>query len=232
MQSSSRGSAAGRQAPGPGQQPQSPGPMRPFTPPDLSSIPHMDEASQQLGDRSHNGETTTQIEQPTSGPYIVGSPIDLGAIDNVDSINLRLGPLQRRSTKRKNRTAEQQHIELQESINDQSPTSCTGLPSGDFYDAIYNDLMVAFFVCLSVMLIRKFLAIVTLMVGKLLCLYWTEISIIFFRLPQLFLQFNNSLVKRSARNLIFEPCNIAHIHIELENLKTSAFTQTIRTRLL
>ncbi|XP_016843759.1 probable phospholipid-transporting ATPase IA isoform X4 [Nasonia vitripennis] len=126
MQSSSRGSAAGQR------QPQSPGPMRPFTPPDLSSIPHMDEASQQLGDRSHNGETTTQAaeEQPTSGPYIVGSPIDLGAIDNVDSINLRLGPLQRRSTKRKNRSAaagEQQHIELQESVNDQSPTS-TGLP--------------------------------------------------------------------------------------------------------
>lgn len=106
------------------------GPLRPFTPPDLSTIPHMDESSVQLGDRSHNSEDLAQLppvgfEDAAPGPYIVGSPIDLGGIDNVDSINLRLGPLHKRSTRRKHRApGEPQHIELRES-DDQSPTTTT-----------------------------------------------------------------------------------------------------------
>ncbi|XP_014207463.1 probable phospholipid-transporting ATPase IA isoform X3 [Copidosoma floridanum] len=109
----------------------SPLPMRPFTPPDLSSIPHMDEAVQQLGDRSHhrNGEPRPSSE----GPYIVGSPIDLGAVDNVDAIHLRLGPFatHKRSAssasfrQRKNK-GDLQHIELTEAADVRSPTSGTG----------------------------------------------------------------------------------------------------------
>ncbi|XP_014226342.2 probable phospholipid-transporting ATPase IA isoform X2 [Trichogramma pretiosum] len=91
-------------------------PLRPFTPSDLSSIPHMDEATlQPLGERGGpsalredggggggGGGAGTGDTAQDGGPYILGSPIDLGAIDNVDSINLRLG------------SARQQHIELQE----------------------------------------------------------------------------------------------------------------------
>ena len=95
----------------------------------------MDEASQQpLGERSAHSSDDKPLkqaaEQEAPGPYIVGSPIDLGAIDNVDSVNLRLGPGTKRasaSARRKARAAggggEQQHIELQEA---HSPT--TNLP--------------------------------------------------------------------------------------------------------
>lgn len=76
----------------------------PFTPPDLSSIPHMDEAQQpQLGER---------------GPYIVGSPIDLGDIDNVDSLGFsaarRASSVLRRKRAGGGGSAEHQHIELQQ----------------------------------------------------------------------------------------------------------------------
>lgn len=109
----------------------SPGPLRPYTPPDLSSIPHMD------GTPSHNGsdlirkngslsspttsnntrvtDETSKDNQPNVGPYIVGSPIDLGNIDNVDNIGLRLDPVLRRSARGRTR----EHIELQEA----SPSS-------------------------------------------------------------------------------------------------------------
>ena len=91
--------------------------MRPFTPPDLSSIPHMDEATEQpLGERGGPTSSSRSNEQTDgSGLYIVGSPIDLGTIDNVDSINLRLGSVRLSSTP--------QHIELQETASgDRSPT--------------------------------------------------------------------------------------------------------------
>lgn len=111
------------------------GPLRPFTPPDLNTIPHMDESSVQLGDRSHNYEdqppTSAASEEAVPGPYIVGSPIDLGGIDNVDSINLRLGPLHKRSSRRKHRApGEPQHIELREN-DDLTPSPTTRLsPTG------------------------------------------------------------------------------------------------------
>ncbi|KAI4501992.1 hypothetical protein M0802_002674 [Mischocyttarus mexicanus] len=105
----------------------SPGPLRPYTPPDLSSIPHMD------GTPSHNSSNLIRnnpsLPSPTTsnntritdeapkdnqpnvaGPYIIGSPIDLGNIDNVDNIGLRLDPLLGRSGRGKTR----EHIELQE----------------------------------------------------------------------------------------------------------------------
>lgn len=46
--------------------------------------------------------------QEQTGPYIIGSPIDLGNIDNVDNIGLRINPL----PSRRRRTRE--HIELRE----------------------------------------------------------------------------------------------------------------------
>ncbi|XP_043252850.1 probable phospholipid-transporting ATPase IA isoform X4 [Colletes gigas] len=90
----------------------SPGSLRPFTPPDLSSIPHMDGTPPQgsgvrssFSSASGRGNDGKQ-EQP--GPYIIGSPIDLGSIDNVDNIGLRIDPLS--SGRRRTR----EHIELQE----------------------------------------------------------------------------------------------------------------------
>lgn len=56
---------------------------------------------------SHNSTTNGTIE--TTGPYIVGSQIDLGTIDNVDSIGHQVGSI----INRRRRTRE--HIELQES---------------------------------------------------------------------------------------------------------------------
>lgn len=55
--------------------------------------------------------------QEHTGPFIIGSPIDLGAIDNVDNIGIRLEPFARVSSRRRAR----EHIELQE----------TGLPESD-----------------------------------------------------------------------------------------------------
>ncbi|XP_058806464.1 probable phospholipid-transporting ATPase IA isoform X3 [Phymastichus coffea] len=89
----------------------------PFTPPDLSSIPHMDEPQQpQLGER---------------GPYIVGSPINLGDIDNVDSLGFATAVARTSSTASSRRKrggggggSDQQHIELRET--DPSPTNCAG----------------------------------------------------------------------------------------------------------
>lgn len=84
-------------------------PLRPFTPPDLSSIPHMDGTPTSNQTNNYNGTPngTTDNAQET-GPYIVGSPIDLGDIDNVDNIGLHIGP----SLRSIRRTRE--HIELQE----------------------------------------------------------------------------------------------------------------------
>ncbi|XP_044018116.1 probable phospholipid-transporting ATPase IA isoform X3 [Aphidius gifuensis] len=79
-------------------------PLRPFTPPDLSSIPHMDGTPTNV---NHNVTTNGTIE--TTGPYIVGSQIDLGTIDNIDSIGQQVGSIINR--RRKTR----EHIELQES---------------------------------------------------------------------------------------------------------------------
>ena len=80
-------------------------PLRPFTPPDLSSIPHMDGTPSSASPRNK----ITNDERPQDcGPYIVGSPIDLSEIDNVDSISLRLDSVQ--NLKQKNR----ENIELQE----------------------------------------------------------------------------------------------------------------------
>lgn len=92
----------------------SPGSLRPFTPPDLSSIPHMDGTPPQgSGVRSNSsfnsGRANDGTQEQSTGPYIIGSPIDLGNIDNVDNIGLRIAnPLASESR----RTCE--HIELQE----------------------------------------------------------------------------------------------------------------------
>ncbi|XP_039305237.1 probable phospholipid-transporting ATPase IA isoform X2 [Solenopsis invicta] len=101
----------------------SPEPLRPFTPPDLSSIPHMDDTPLHNGSGNNNlggGNTANRAndggEEETTGPYIVGSPIDLGDIDNVDNIGLRLDPITRSSRRRM-----REHIELQE----------TGSPDSD-----------------------------------------------------------------------------------------------------
>lgn len=62
---------------------ESPGPIRPFTPPDLSSIPNMDGTPLQLMGTSGASNSNNN---GLPGPYIVGSPIDLGQIDNVDNM--------------------------------------------------------------------------------------------------------------------------------------------------
>ncbi|XP_015187867.1 PREDICTED: probable phospholipid-transporting ATPase IA isoform X3 [Polistes dominula] len=118
----------------------SPVPLRPYTPPDLSSIPHMDGTSPHNSSNlirnnpSLSSPTTSnntrisdeapkdnQPNQSAAGPYIIGSPIDLGNIDNVDNIGLRLDPLLRHSGKGKTR----EHIELQETpaseLNSEGP---------------------------------------------------------------------------------------------------------------
>lgn len=89
----------------------SPGSLRPFTPPDLSSIPHMDGTPpQNSGVRNSFSPASGRANdgsQEQTGPYIIGSPIDLGNIDNVDNIGLRIDPL---ASGRRTR----EHIELQE----------------------------------------------------------------------------------------------------------------------
>ncbi|XP_011055013.1 PREDICTED: probable phospholipid-transporting ATPase IA isoform X3 [Acromyrmex echinatior] len=102
----------------------SPEPLRPFTPPDLSSIPHMDDTSLH-NDSSNNNDNASPAanrandgaQQEPTGPFIIGSPIDLRDIDNVDNIGLRLDPVIRGSSRRRTR----EHIELQE----------TGSPDSD-----------------------------------------------------------------------------------------------------
>ncbi|KMQ92158.1 putative phospholipid-transporting atpase ia-like isoform 1 protein [Lasius niger] len=108
----------------------SPGPLRPFTPPDLSSIPHMD-GTPLHSTISNNGIDDNDIrnnvspasnrandgsQQEPTGPFIIGSPIDLGDIDNVDNIGLRLDPVTRSSSRRRTR----EHIELQETGSPES----------------------------------------------------------------------------------------------------------------
>ena len=101
MKPSSRGKAPVPRVP-------SPGALRPYTPSDLSSIPHMDGTpltNQTPRNSTSNGSTENATD---SGPYIVGSPIDLGNIDNIDNIGITLRPL--RGSRRRTR----EHIELQE----------------------------------------------------------------------------------------------------------------------
>ncbi|EFN78881.1 hypothetical protein EAI_02289 [Harpegnathos saltator] len=106
----------------------SPGPLRPFTPPDLSSIPHMDgtplhNSNDSNGNNNNNNNNNNNAHnsgaspasnrandgaQEPTGPFIIGSPIDLGDIDNVDNIGLRLDP----AVRGRRRTRE--HIELRE----------------------------------------------------------------------------------------------------------------------
>ncbi|XP_071863932.1 ATPase phospholipid transporting 8A1 isoform X3 [Bombus fervidus] len=92
----------------------SPGSLRPFTPPDLSSIPHMDGTlPQSSGVRNSSSSVSGQTNdgaQEQSGPYIIGSPIDLGNIDNVDNIGLRIDSLTTGIGSRRTR----EHIELRE----------------------------------------------------------------------------------------------------------------------
>lgn len=65
----------------------SPDSIRPYTPPNLSSIPNMDGTpSQPVGASNVSGSNNPD----SSGPYIIGSPIDLGEIDNVDNIGSRM----------------------------------------------------------------------------------------------------------------------------------------------
>lgn len=108
----------------------SPGPLRPFTPPDLSSIPHMDGTPLHSNNVSNNGNdndvrnnvspasnrANDGAQQESAGPFIIGSPIDLGDIDNVDNIGLRLDPVTRSSSRRRAR----EHIELQETGSPES----------------------------------------------------------------------------------------------------------------
>lgn len=98
----------------------SPGPLQPYTPSDLSSIPHMDDIPHNDSNSSntHNNASPASNRandgaRETTGPFIVGSPIDLGDIDNVDNIGLRFDSLAC------NRGRTREHIELQEAA---SPT--------------------------------------------------------------------------------------------------------------
>ncbi|XP_043476989.1 probable phospholipid-transporting ATPase IA [Leptopilina heterotoma] len=59
-------------------------PISPYTPPDLAAIPHMD--------GSPSASPRNNLNNKTTGPYIIGSPIDLSEIDNVDNVQIRLDP--------------------------------------------------------------------------------------------------------------------------------------------
>ncbi|XP_044578260.1 probable phospholipid-transporting ATPase IA isoform X4 [Cotesia glomerata] len=96
----------------------------PFTPSDLSSIPHMDESPTPTSNQTNN-QNSTAADNTTdvtlnSGPYIVGSPIDLGNIDNVDNIGLQVGSI------RRGRGRTREHIELQETGSPESELSVEG----------------------------------------------------------------------------------------------------------
>ncbi|XP_070159746.1 probable phospholipid-transporting ATPase IA isoform X7 [Polyergus mexicanus] len=135
----------------------SPGPLRPFTPQDLSSIPHMDGTPLHNNNVSNNGNdndvrnnaspasnrANDGAEQDgVAGPFIIGSPIDLGDIDNVDNIGLRLDPVTRNSSRRRGR----EHIELQETGSPESTSEVGsaraengGLQDDDQPPTQYND---------------------------------------------------------------------------------------------
>ncbi|XP_033302134.1 uncharacterized protein LOC117206693 [Bombus bifarius] len=103
--------------------------LRPFTPPDLSSIPHMDGTPpQNSGVRNSSSSVSGQTNdgaQQQSGPYIIGSPIDLGNIDNVDNIGLRIDSLTTGIESRRTR----EHIELQEAgVHERSSEARTDCP--------------------------------------------------------------------------------------------------------
>ncbi|XP_034952573.1 probable phospholipid-transporting ATPase IA isoform X2 [Chelonus insularis] len=115
----------------------------PFTPPDLSSIPHMDGTVTPNQTNSINSITSEDVPvtadgvvDSDSGPYIVGSPIDLSNIDNVDNISLRIGSIRGiirgggKEGKRRRRTRE--HIELEESntLESQPPVGSSRTENG------------------------------------------------------------------------------------------------------
>ncbi|XP_014298491.1 probable phospholipid-transporting ATPase IA isoform X3 [Microplitis demolitor] len=99
-------------------------PLHPFTPSDLSSIPHMDGSPTPTSIQLNNlsSSTVNNSTDPTldPGPYIVGSPIDLGNIDNVDNIGLQVGSI------RRGRGRTREHIELQETGSPESEVSVGG----------------------------------------------------------------------------------------------------------
>ncbi|XP_048511424.1 probable phospholipid-transporting ATPase IA isoform X3 [Athalia rosae] len=68
----------------------SPNPTRPYTPPDLSSIPNMDGTPMRPTGANN---ASNPMNDRLAGPYIVGSPIDLGQIDNVDNMGSHLQDL-------------------------------------------------------------------------------------------------------------------------------------------
>jgi hypothetical protein len=72
------------------------------------------------------------VPQEHTGPFIIGSPIDLGDIDNVDNIGIRLDPVVRSGSR-----CAREHIELQE----------TGLPecdpSGESSESINRGSLIA-----------------------------------------------------------------------------------------
>ncbi|XP_050457015.1 probable phospholipid-transporting ATPase IA isoform X6 [Cataglyphis hispanica] len=133
----------------------SPGPLRPFTPPDLSSIPHMDGTPLHNNNVSNNGNdndvrnnaspasnrANDGAQQESAGPFIIGSPIDLGDIDNVDNIGLRVDPVTRSSSRRRAR----EHIELQETGSPESTSEVgpgraeNGGPQDDDQSPQYNE---------------------------------------------------------------------------------------------
>ncbi|XP_011297606.1 probable phospholipid-transporting ATPase IA isoform X1 [Fopius arisanus] len=92
----------------------SPVTLRPFTPPDLSSIPHMDGTPTPNHSNNHNANSNGTADAQDNGPYIVGSPIDLGNIDNIDNVGIRIGSIGR------GRGRTREHIELQEAETPES----------------------------------------------------------------------------------------------------------------
>lgn len=88
-------------------------PLRPFTPPDLHSIPHMDGSPLP----SPRNKTASENSQ-NPGPYIVGSPIDLGEIDNVDNISLSLSLQNPRNPLEKIKNQETEIAQLRSEIEE------------------------------------------------------------------------------------------------------------------
>jgi len=84
----------------------------------------MDDTSLHNGSSNNNDNASPAAnrandgaQQEPTGPFIIGSPIDLGDLANVDNIGLRLDPDTRGSSRRRRR----EHIELQ----------ATGSPNSD-----------------------------------------------------------------------------------------------------
>jgi len=75
---------------------------------DGTPTPHTNDSNARNGaSPSAMGNAKESVPQEHTGPFIIGSPIDLGDIDNVDNIGIRLDPAVRSRRAR-------EHIELQE----------------------------------------------------------------------------------------------------------------------